>query len=514
MKRIKERLSIKNEDNKIIIVGGGSAGWMTAATLIKAFPNKNILVIESPNIKHIGGGESTLGQINQWLDFLEIKDEDFMAFTKATYKLCIRFEDFYKKGDGGFYYPFGGCCENTFLGNKEFWFFKKKFFPKTPLSDYATSISPSMALVNNNVLFKNENQELPGFNFKTDVAYHFDASKFGEWLREYYCKPRGVKHILENIDSIEKNEEGIKTLNNKYSADLFIDCTGFKSLLLGKSLKEPFCDYSHLLPNNKAWATSVPYKNKEKELKPYTNCTAIENGWIWTIPLWSQLGTGYVYSDKYISDEEALLEFKKHLDKKGSHYTDSTFNNIKMRIGIHEKLFIKNVCAIGLAAGFIEPLESNGLLSVHEFLFRLINVLKRGKITQWGRDNFNTSCKTFFDQFTEFVALHYALSQRTDTPYWQAISNKSFYTNRLLDTELKSTMDCYMDRNNFFRSDSGTHYISTGMNYLGVEIIEKKLSQEIKNIIKVRKNELKNWNAICKDKSSVLKFLKNTIYKV
>ena len=501
-------------NNKIIIVGGGSAGWMTASTLIKAFPNKDITVIESPTIKHIGVGESTLGQINQWLDFLEIKDEDFMFFTKATYKLCVRFEDFYKKGDGGFCYPFGPVFENTFVGRKEFWFFKKKFFPETPLSDYATSISTNMALVNNNVLFKNEDQELPVFNFKTDVAYHFDASKFGEWLKEHYCKPKGVKHILENINSIEKNEEGIKTLNNKYSADLFIDCTGFQSLLLGKSLKEPFCDYSHLLPNNKAWATSFPYKNKEKELKPYTSCTAIENGWVWNIPSWDKIGSGYVYSDKYISDGKALLEFKKHLDKKEFNYTGSTFNNIKMRIGIHEKIFVKNVCAIGLAAGFIEPLESNGLLSVHEFLFRLINILKRGATTQWDRDSFNTSCKTFFDQFTEFVALHYALSHRTDTPYWKDISNKSFYTNRLVDSELKLTMECYMDKFNFLRSDSGTHYISTGMNYLGADIVEKELPQEIKNIIKVRENELKNWNNVCKNKSSVLQFLKNTIYKV
>tara|TARA_R110002020_G_scaffold475327_1_gene709595 strand:- start:56 stop:1567 length:1512 start_codon:yes stop_codon:yes gene_type:complete len=501
------------KDDKIFIVGGGSAGWMTAATLIKAFPKKDITVIESPDIKTIGVGESTLGQINEWLDFLDIKDEDFMSFTKASYKLSIRFEDFYKKGDGGFHYPFGSVFENNFVGDKEFWFSKKKFFPETLLSDYATSISTNMALVNNNVLFKNEDQELPLFNFKKDVAYHFDASKFGEWLKEYYCKPKGVKHIVEEIINIKTNEKGIKNLNNKYDADLFIDCTGFKSLLLGKTLKEPFCDYSHLLPNNKAWATSVPYKNKEKELKPYTNCTAIENGWVWNIPSWDKIGTGYVYSDKYISDKKALAELKKHLNKKGLNYTKSTFNNIKMRVGIHERLFVKNVCAIGLSAGFIEPLESNGLLSVHEFLLNLINILKRGKITQWNRDNFNVSCKKYFDVFTEFVASHYALSQRTDTPYWQDISNKSFYDNRLVDSELKLTLDCYMDRFNFFKSNAGMHYISTGMNYLGKEPVDKEMSTEFKHILQLRKNELKKWNDICKNKKSLLNFLKDTIYK-
>ena len=502
---------MKNE--KIIIVGGGSAGWMTAATLVKAFPQKDIILIESPNIKTVSVGESTLGHINHWLDFLDIKDEDFMPFTKASYKLSIRFEDFYKKGDGGFHYPFGEILENNFIGTKETWFYKKKFFPKTSLSDYANNLSINMMLVNNNVLFKNENKEIPLFDFKYHVAYHFDAIKFAEWLKEYYCKPKGVKHIVEEIKTIQTNEEGIKTLNNKHSADLFIDCTGFKSLLLGKTLKEPFCDYSNLLPNNKAWATSIPYKNKEKELKPYTNCTAIENGWVWNIPSWDKIGTGYVYSDKYVSDGTALLEFKKHLNKKGFDYSHSEFNNIDMKVGIHKRLFVKNVCAIGLAAGFIEPLESNGLLSVHEFLLNLVNVLERGNISQWNRDNFNYSCKFFFDDFVEFVALHYALSNRTDTPYWKEINDKSFYENRLLETHLVSDIDCYMDQRIYFRSDGGIHFIGAGMNYIGIRIGHKKIPDNIKKMLQEREKELKNYNNICKNKSSLLEFLKNNIHK-
>ena len=399
------------------------------------------------------------------------------------------------------------------IGPKESWFFKKKFFPKTPRSDYATSISPQMALVNNNVLFKNENQEMPLFNFKWDVAYHFDASKFGEWLKDFYCKPKGVKHIIENINSVETNEEGVKTLNKKYSADLFIDCTGFKSLLLDKALKEPFLDYTHLLPNNKAWATSVPYKNKEKELKPYTNCTAIENGWVWNIPSWDKIGTGYVYSDNHVSDEKALEEFKKHLDKKGFDYSQSNFNNIKMRVGIHERIFVKNVCAIGLSAGFIEPLESNGLLSVHEFLGLLIKILNRGTASQWDKDNFNHACKTFFDEFAEFVALHYCLSSRDDSKYWRDIKEKSFFSKRIVDTQLKRDMECFMNPKSSFNSEAGNHYIATGMNYFGIEAGGKNIPEDIKGMLKVRENELKNWNSICKNKSSLLNFLKETIYR-
>ena len=182
--------------DNIIILGGGSAGWMTAATMCRIFPEKNITVIESPNTPIIGVGESTLGQINKWLVLLGIKDVDFMPHTDASYKLSIRFEDFYKKGDGGFHYPFGSVVENNLKHGKQNWFIKKYENPNLHNSDYATFINTNMALVNNNTIFKNLNKELPAFNFVSDVAYHFDATKFGLWLRDYYCKPRNVKILL------------------------------------------------------------------------------------------------------------------------------------------------------------------------------------------------------------------------------------------------------------------------------------------------------------------------------
>ena len=502
--------------NKIIIVGGGSAGWMAAATLISQFPNKDITVIESPNVPTIGVGESTLGQINLWLDLLNIKDEDFMPYTDASYKLSIRFEDFYKKGDGGFHYPFGQVVENGKIGLKQLWFLKKHLKPETPVTDYANWLYTNMALVNNNVLFKNEDNELEHFNFQYHTAYHFDATKFGLWLKEHYCLPKGVKHILEDVESIETNEDGIVSLNKKHKADMYIDCTGFKSLLLGDTLKEHFNDYTHLLPNNKAWATRVPYKDKEKELVPYTNCTAIENGWVWNIPSWERIGTGYVYSDKYVSDEEALEEFKRHLDKKGSDYSNSQFKNIKMRVGIHDRLFVKNVCAIGLSAGFIEPLESNGLLSVHEFLINLVKVMSRGNadtISQWDRDNFNLACKSFFDGFTEFVCEHYALSHREDTKYWKDVSNKSFYDNRITETALKEDMKAKMHTDNYINSLGGHHCIGVGLRYFGYDVLKDTLGKETELMMELREKEVRKWNITCKDKPKLLQFLKDNIHK-
>jgi tryptophan halogenase len=329
-----------------------------------------------------------------------------------------------------------------------------------------------------------------------------------------------LKHIEENIISIEQDENGIKSLNNKYTADLFIDCTGFKSLLLAESLKEPFESYDNLLPNNSAWATRMPYKDKEKELVGYTNCTAINNGWVWNIPLWSRLGTGYVYSDKYISDDDALKEFKEYLG------TDELeFKKVKMRVGIHKRLWVKNVVAIGLSAGFIEPLESNGLFSVHEFLIKLVRNLQREKVSQWDKDNFTFQCKLLFRNFAEFVALHYALSHRTDTKYWQDNFNKNWEEKlinlkpSLIEGFLLASQNRNVDYH--FPQNGGLHCISAGMNWSPTDLVSIKyfgfkdtdeLKEDWKPFIENLTNRKELWNFKVKDKTSLFEFLKQNIY--
>ena len=487
--------------NKIIVVGGGSAGWMTASTLIKCFPNKSITVIESPNVPTVGVGESTIGQIRGWTSLLGIEDKDFIPHTDASYKLSIKFTDFYKKGQA-FHYPFGTPNTDNNLSELNDWWFKKIYKPKTPNSDFADCIFPQMALVNENKCFFNKDNKLP-FNLKQDTAFHFDATKFGLWLKDHYCLPRGVKHIKEDIKTIEQDENGIKSLNKKYKADLFIDCTGFKSLLLDKTLKEEFISFENLLPNNKAWATKIPYKNKKKELETFTNCTAIENGWVWNIPMWTRIGTGYVYSDKFVDDETALKQFKKHLGKKAPK-NKSDYKNIKMRVGIHKRLWVKNVVAIGLSAGFIEPLESNGLYSVHEFLIELVRNLKRDKVSQWDRDNHNFTCRKKFKSFAEFVALHYALSHRDDTEYWKANFNKEWSkgvtdkVNPLINGILKFMID----RNANFYHDKlgGISSIAAGMNWSPTDL--HTLIAYNKN------NDINYWNSYFKTATDNLEYKK------
>ena len=415
----------------VVIVGGGSSGWMTATTLVSQFPDKKITLIESPNIATVGVGESTVGGINNWMQLVGIEGDHFMPHTDGTYKLSISFEDFYRKGSGTFHYPFGRPYLEGNKSDLNDWYFKKMLYPETPVSDYAECHYPQMALVSQNKIFKNENGILPGFNFLNDTAYQFDATKFGLWLKDHYCLPKGVHHILSEVKDVTTNVEGIEHLilqdGSKIAADLFIDCTGFTSLLMDKTLKEPFDSYEDILPNNSAWATRIPYTDKEKELTTYTNCTAISNGWVWNIPLWSRIGSGYVYSDRFITDEEALIEFKDHLIEKGyKDVEELEYKKLKMRIGLHKRLWVKNVCTIGLSAGFIEPLESNGLLITHELLFYLVRTLQRGYISRFDKDNFTAICKSKFREVAEFVSFHFALSHRDDSEYWREIANREF----------------------------------------------------------------------------------------
>ena len=503
-----------------MIVGGGSAGWMAAATLIKCFPKKSITLVESPNIPTVGVGESTIGGIRNWLKLLDIEDKDFFSFTDASYKLSIKFTDFYKKGES-FHYPFGLPNLDGNQADLNDWWFKKILNPKTPYSDYADCLYPQMAYINQHKFSKNENYDIP-YNFKLDSAVHFDATKFALWLRDHYCIPKGVKHIKEDVNTIEQDEKGIVSLNKKYKADLFVDCTGFKSLLLGQTLKEEFISYSNLLPNNSAWATKIPYKNKKKELVAYTNCTAYNNGWIWNIPLWSRIGTGYVYSDKFIDDDNALKEFQKYLGRK-----DLEFKKIKMRVGIHKRLWVKNVVAVGLSSGFIEPLESNGLFTVHQFLIHLVRNLQRDNISQLDRDTYTYGCRTEFDAMAEFVALHYALSHRDDTEYWRSNLNKQ-WSETLIDRKpvLIKGIDKAIDNRTFnyhHNFEGGLHCIAAGMHWaptdvhtiksLNVNLEQYHLDDERKRAINHLDNKKRLWNDAIKNSPTLYDYLLDNYYK-
>lgn len=518
--------------NKIVIIGGGSAGWMSAATLINYFPNRDITLIESPNVPIMGVGESTLGYIKFWMNSLGIDEKDFFKYTDASYKLSIKFTDFYKKDYGSFHYPFGSPIETSELGINS-WQYKKYYYPETDPEDYCDSNYPWMPCIRQNKIPIDDGR-FGEFKMDWCSAYHFDAVKFANWLRENYCKPKGVKHIVSEIRNVEIDENGIKELilddGSKVVSDLYIDCTGWKSLLLGNALKEPFDSYSDIIPNNRAWATQIPYLDKEKELEPYTNCTAISNGWVWNIPLWSRIGTGYVYSDKFISKEGALEEFKTHLNSnkmtvsdKKRNLDDLKFKDIEMRIGIHERTWVKNVIAIGLSAGFIEPLESNGLYTVHEFLNKLVETIGRERVNQWDLDGYNYATKKMYDYFAKFVSLHYLLSQRDDSEYWIDVSKRSVShrMEEFLNDSFSELLNSKYISHQHNKS-GGLHCISAGLNYPIVSPYTIKNSifynyndghkKLVDSLMEVWKNNKSYGEKLTKDCLSVYEYINQNFY--
>lgn len=435
---------MKTDIKKIVIVGGGSAGWMSASALIKAFPDMEITVIESPDVPIVGVGESTLAYINDFIDHLDIKDEDWMPACNATYKLSIKFRDFYAKGEN-FHYPFGFLDYTHAQFGAMDWFIYAGQTPNIDANDFAKTYLINYLVSENNKCWNNNiEKKLRVHEWKRDKAYHMDAVAFGHWLKTNYCMPRGVKLIEDHVVTanldLDGNIKEVQCRNNLVSGDLFLDATGFNSILMTKVLKEPFIYFNDVLMNNRAIAVQYQYTDKEKEMEPYTNCTAYNNGWVWNIPLWHRIGAGYVYSDKFVTPEQAEKELREYLDSdKMTVYNperskNCTFRHIKIRHGRQRRTWVKNCIAVGLANGFIEPLESTGLLLTHEVIMKLINVLEssRPRVTRLDKDAMNHSIAATTDFMKDFVAIHYAMSTRNDTPYWQHVTNELEYNSEIM----------------------------------------------------------------------------------
>ena len=253
--------------NKILIVGGGTSGWMTAASIFKTLPNVEVSLVESKSIPTIGVGESTLGQFNIFLDMLGLRDEDWMAECNATYKNGIRFNNFSDLGTS-YDYPFGGR-DRIDIKNK--WAAVRDCYNLPINESYNEWHNDNSLLMKYNRCTKNTDGLLDAFDFRYDTAYHFDAKLFAEFLKKF-CT--GVQHHYDNIVDVNKDEYGYITSldgeDGNYTADLFIDCTGFQSRLLEKEMGSEFLSYKPWLDNDRALAAHIPYRNRSEELVNYT----------------------------------------------------------------------------------------------------------------------------------------------------------------------------------------------------------------------------------------------------
>jgi len=415
----------------ICIVGGGSSGWMSAALLSKSFPDIEIALIESNVTKPIGVGESTLGQFNRFLHRLELRDEEWMSKCNATFKTSIAFKNFRENTGERFQYPFGKWDLNDDYKRNLFDFFalqSRYGMEQYPPEEFARFYNMNTYLADECKIA----ETIPNSNYDSewDTAYHLDADLFGQFLRDSIALPNGVVHIKGDIENVVKTPDGtinsiITTDNDTISADLFIDCTGFKSLLLEQHMGVEFKSFNHQLYNDRALATQIPYTDRINQMETYTDCVAMDAGWIWNIPLWHRVGTGYVYSSKYISDADAEREFREYLSNRYSAEVAESahLRPIRIKHGKHEKAWVKNVVGIGLSYGFLEPLESTGLMTTHENLMFLSDILQRrnGFVSKIDRDSFNFIVDNALETMKNFVAMHYTLSQREDTQYWKDI---------------------------------------------------------------------------------------------
>jgi len=469
---------------RVCIVGAGSSGWMAAALLSKLCPHLEIAIVEDKNTKSIGVGESTLGHFNRFLQLLELKDEDWMPACHATYKNSIRFTNFREGNGESFEYPFSRKFDDKFApSGMTTWgqlalLDPHNFGPET----FAEMFTDNTFLAKYNRCTYNQDGRLRSFYFKYDTAYHLDADLFGQYLKNKVAIPHGVNVIQGHVTGCQSVSTSDSTLEyivldyeRKVYADLYIDCTGFKSEILEKFASSQFISYDKRLLNDSAFATQIPYVNKEEEMRNVTDCHAMNNGWVWNIPLWNRIGTGYCYSSKFCTRDEAEVEFRKHLGERGK---NAKLSHINIKHGRHTEAWKYNVVGIGLAYGFLEPLESTGLLTTHENLIHLAYTLnmREGYITQVERDNYNCVVSEEIDHLSDFIAIHYAFSKRTDTPYWKEVTqNIHYYPTSTSEWQLKYDSivnwgkDMYI---NHSYPHSGVAYIAAGHGFNPIPSID------------------------------------------
>lgn len=475
----------------VVIVGGGSAGWMTCAALLKLCPWLNVVLIESDK-PTVGVGESTLGHINKYMKALGLEDKDWMPACNATYKNSIQFTNFREKGTV-FQYPFGKYDYNDTIEGMKDWFDlareKPLEYPPETFAEFFNKENSS--LVKHNKQWDNRDERWRNFNWRTDVAYHMDATLFGEYLRDEICyKYEGrFTHIIGEVrGSVKDVDRGgspaasnreikqlaVRLIEDKRTigviGDLFIDCSGFASVLLEQYLGTRFVKFDDLA-NDKAFFARIPYltqEQREQDMHNVTDCEAAENGWMWSIPLWNRIGVGYCWSSRFAMESETLPEFENWIEQKyGVSPDEYEVGKIDIKHGYHEKAWNLNVVAIGLSYGFVEPLESTGLLTTHENILRLVDVLQRrdGYVTNMEREWFNYSAQREVIGFSKFVAMHYALSMRTDNPYWRWCTQRNEYMKEQSDMHVR-VVDNYERMGSSLDLDQTMDVNMAGLNYI------------------------------------------------
>ena len=402
---------------KIVIVGGGSAGWMAAAALRNAMRREpcQIVLVESDEIGIVGVGESTLPGLREFNRILGIDENEFVSKTQATFKLAIQFVDWKRIGHS-YFNPVASQGLNSEDGSNIKIPFVYQALLKLAVEGEQLDIDQyalcTMAARQNRF---DRPKNVPEGAF--DYAFQFDAALYAKYLRNY-AEQRGVERIEGKIVDVQLRAENgfidavVLQSGRLIEGDLFIDCSGFRALLIGQALKVPYEDWSHWLPCDRAWA--VPCQSAPA-LTPYTRATAREAGWQWRIPLQHRIGNGYVFSSRFTSEERAREVLLSNLD--GAPVAEPRL--VKFRAGRRMEAWTKNCVSIGLASGFVEPLESTSIQFIQNYLSALIRQFPDRDCNPLLSDDYNRRVAEGFDAVRDFIIAHFHVTEREDTEFWR-----------------------------------------------------------------------------------------------
>ena len=394
---------------KVVIAGGGTAGWMAACGLSTRLASLlDITLIESDAIGTVGVGEATIPPMRNFHRLMNIDEQEFMRETQATFKLGIEFDNWGDIGDS-YIHSFGEIGQRSWMAEfHEFWLEAQAQGFGGSLEDYCLELKAAKA-----------------GKFATNIgdtrlnfAFHLDATRYAKYLRKK-SEAAGVRRLEGLIKEVQKDPQSgdLKALllesGELIEGDLFIDCTGFRSLLLGEALGVEFEDWNHWLFSDRAIAVQT---TAVEEPRLYTRAIAHPSGWQWRIPLQSRVGNGIVYSSRFMSDDEAKQTLLNNIS--GEMITEPRL--IKYRTGTRQKSWHKNCVALGLASGFIEPLESTSIHLVMTAIIRLIRLFPFGDSSDALADRFNEESRTEIETVRDFIILHYKQTNRTDSDFWNA----------------------------------------------------------------------------------------------
>jgi tryptophan 7-halogenase len=427
----------------IVIVGGGTAGWMSAAALAKVLgPGHSIRLIESEEIGTIGVGEATVPHLSLFNKLLGIDEAEFVRETRGTFKLGVQFVNWLKPGKT-YVHGFGTSIglDIGMLPFHQYWLRAFKSGNASEIGDYSlNTLAAAHGKFMVSAVDAPPNTPLANIAY----AYHFDAGLYARYLRRY-AEARGVQRTEGKIrETLLRPSDGfvdavVLESGEKISGELFIDCSGFRGLLIEQALHTGYEDWNHWLPTNRAVTVAC---ERTGPPTPYTRATAQTAGWQWRIALQHRVGNGHVYASPYISDDEAAATLLRNLD--GAPLGEPRL--LRFVAGTRKKVWNRNVVAIGLASGFLEPLESTGIFLIQSAITRLLTLFPDRNFSEAVIDRYNAMSRFELERIRDFLILHFHATQRDDTPFW------NYCRTMEIPETLRSVMALFRESGQFIRN--------------------------------------------------------------